>query len=562
MNPRKLIIILGVILGILVVLAGGASLLVKYLVTPEMIRKSILPRMEAAIQRPIEFKDAKIGIFSGITLRGLTVYERNGKEPFLSMKDARLRFQLLSLLSRRIVVDKIVLVSPHIHIVRYTDGTFNFTDLIRKEKLWAAQRQGLSFAVAAITVTDGNMAYEDRKGFFGTPFSYQVRDADIEAKGLRPDQPFPAMLKQCKIRLKEARLMAVGYATVLSGVFTLSDGRLDSRDFSVALGKTRLAILMTTSSLGNKPFSVQLSAKTDVLDLDALRASRSSGAKALSSPAHAGGSKTPPLGIPVEITGTFHAGTVVLRGLTISGLSIRYRLADNILTVEDLSGAILGGTFTDKARVDLAGRGFPFTTRLTLHGVRSDRLVGALAPRAAGSISGTLSAKADLTGFGTTAAAIKRSLSGTGDFHMTNGKVTSCGFVLEIARLLHSQELRVIHFSTFTGTFRIRGEQVFLNAFLDSPAIRMKQTGRIGFDNSLDMNIEAQPASHITVPIKATGSIGSPSCSISGKNIEQRLGEKAEETKERGKEVLKNAETGLKEKKQQLEKTLRGILGN
>jgi hypothetical protein len=90
----------------------------------------------------------------------------------------------------------------------------------------------------------------------------------------------------------------------------------------------------------------------------------------------------------------------------------------------------------------------------------------------------------------------------------------------------------------------------------------MKQKGRIGFDNSLDMNIEAQPASHITVPVKATGTIGSPSCSISGKNLEGQIGKKAEETKELGKKVLENAGTGLKEKKQQLEKTIRGIFGH
>jgi uncharacterized protein involved in outer membrane biogenesis len=562
MIPRKLVIIFGVILGTLVVLAGVASLLVKVLVTPEMIRKIVLPRVEAAIERPIEFKDANIGIFSGITLHGLTVYERKGKVPFLSVKDAHLRYRLLSLLSRRFVVNKIVLVSPDIHVVRYTDGTFNFTDLIRKARSRASERNGLSFAVAAITVTDGSVAYEDRAGFFGTPFSSRVRDVDVRAKGLRPDLPFPAMLKEGRIRLKEARLSAAGYTAAVSGTFNFSDGRLNSRDLSVKLGKNRLAILMTTSALGKKPLKAQLSAKTSFLDLDALRPSRSPGVQALSSPSHAGGAKTPLLGIPVEITGTLHAGTVVLRGLTISRLSIRYRVADNILSVEDLRGGMTGGTFTDTARINLAGRGFPFTTRLNLHGVRADELIAAFDPLAAGSISGTLSAKADLTGLGTSAAAIKRSLSGTGDFHIKNGRVSSCGFVLELARVLHSEELRVIHFSTFNGTFRIRREQVFLNAFLNGPAISMKQSGRIGFDNSLDMNIEAQPASHVTVPIKATGTIGSPSCSISGKNLERRLGEKAEETKEMGREVLKNAETGLKEKKQQLEKTLRGIFGN
>jgi hypothetical protein len=562
MIPRKLVIIFGVILGTLVVLAGVASLLVKVLVTPEMIRKIVLPRMEEAIQRPIELRDAKIGIFSGITLLGLTVYERNGKEPFVSVKDARFRYQLLSLLSRRFVVDKIVLVSPHIHVIRYTDGTFNFTDLINKERSRGSGQKGLSFAVAAITVTNGSMAFEDRGGIFGSPFSYQVRDVDIRAKGLRPDQPFPAVLKEGRIRLKEARLSAAGYAAAVSGTFFLSAGRLQSHDFSVALRKNRLAILMSTSALGAKPLRVQLSAKTEVLDLDSLTASRKAGRSAPSLSSRAGGAGLAPFKLPLEITGTLHAGKVVRRGLTITGLSIRYRLADSILIVEDMRGAIFDGSFTDTARVSLAGRGFPFSTRLNLRGARSDKLVAALAPRAAGAISGTFSTKADLTGSGTTVAEIKRSLSGTGDFRITNGKLTSCGFVLELARALHSEKLRVIQFSTFNGTFRIKDEQIFLDASLNGPAISMKQKGRIGFDNSLDMNIEAQPASHITVPVKATGTIGSPSCSISGKNLEGQIGKKAEETKELGKKVLENAGTGLKEKKQQLEKTLRGIFGH
>ncbi|HKZ17323.1 MAG TPA: AsmA family protein [Geobacteraceae bacterium] len=567
MIPRKFIIVFGVILATLVVLTGGASLLVKLLVTPEMIRKNILPRMEAALQRPIELGDAKIGIFSGITLRGLTVYERDGKKPFFSVKDAYLRYRLFSLLSRRFVVDEIFLISPRLHVVRYTDGTFNFTDIISKERPSSAERKTLSLAVEEITVTDGNLAYEDRTGLFGPPFTYQLRDIDIKAKDLRPDQPLPAMLKEAEIRLKEARLTAAGYAPVLSGAFTLSDGRLTSRDLAVTLGKNRLAILMSTSSLGKKPLRVQLSAKTDFLDLDALRRAKTAGVPVPSSPARAGGAKPAPLKLPVEITGTVHAGAVARRGITITGLSIRYRITDNILTIGDMRGAMLGGTFTDTARIDLAGRGFPFTTRLYLHGIRADKLVAELAPKAAGSISGVLSAKADLAGFGTTAAAVKRNLSGTGDFHIKNGKLASCGIVFELARILRSEELRVVRFTTLTGTFRIKEEQIFLNAILNGPDIKSKQSGRIGFDNSIDMTMDVNPAPHITgnggwavIPVKATGTIGSPNCTIRGKSLGQRIGEKAEDTKELGKDVLKNVETGLKEKKQQVEKTLRGIL--
>ncbi|RQW82472.1 MAG: hypothetical protein EHM79_18250, partial [Geobacter sp.] len=65
MKRRKLTIIFLVFIGILVLLSGGALVLVKILVTPEMLRKNVLPQVEKVIQRRIEMADAKIGLFSG-----------------------------------------------------------------------------------------------------------------------------------------------------------------------------------------------------------------------------------------------------------------------------------------------------------------------------------------------------------------------------------------------------------------------------------------------------------------------------------------------------------------
>jgi hypothetical protein len=63
MTSRKLFII-AIIFGVLVLLAGGMLVLVKVLVTPEMIRKMSC-RGSKAMDRRIDMADAKIGLLSG-----------------------------------------------------------------------------------------------------------------------------------------------------------------------------------------------------------------------------------------------------------------------------------------------------------------------------------------------------------------------------------------------------------------------------------------------------------------------------------------------------------------
>ncbi len=663
MISRKLIIVFGIIVGAFVLLIGGASLLVKLLVTPEMVKKTILPRVEKALQRHIQLGDVKIGIFSGIELHNLTVHEREGNETFVSVNEVHLRYQILPLLSRRVVVDDVILAAPRIHVVRNNDGSFNFSDLLKKEKPKAAEREEktpLSFAVAKISVADGRMVYDDRKGIFGSPFVYEASNVGIAVKDLTPDHPFPvslkaavpgaslgftgtvdrltvgpvvdgqfsvadtdlakltaglpagisaqirklsptgglmakirlagtvrapfAMLKEGDIRLKEVRFAAGGQFPVLTGTIALSNGSLASRDFAIALGKNSYTIQLKTSSLDKKPLHVELSASGKALDLDALLASKKGQTRAASSAATAGGAEPAPFNLPLAVGGGASIGAVTYRGLTVSGLSFRYRLADNVLNIEDLKGGVAGGTFADIARIDLGIRGFSYSTRLSLQGVQADRLVAAFAPKAAGSLSGVLSAKADLSGHGATPAAVKQNLAGSGDFAVRNGRLTGRGFVSELARFLGSEELRIVRFNTFAGTYRVGGRQVLLDAELDGSDIRMKPKGSVGFDNSLNMIIDTRVAPRITgkvargtvgslvtdeqgwgvLPLKATGTVGSPRFSLSGEILGRQIREKAGETigKEMGKRLLKKEGAGQRPEQQLLEKTLRGVFGN
>jgi AsmA protein len=235
-----------------------------------------------------------------------------------------------------------------------------------------------------------------------------------------------------------------------------------------------------------------------------------------------------------------------------------------------------GGTFADTARVDLGRKGFAYATRLSLKGVQADQVVTAFLPIAGGSIYGTLSGSADITGSGATPAAVKRNLAGSGTFAVENGKLTGGGFTQGLARFLGSDELRLIRFAKFAGTYRIVKERVLLDAEVDGADVRMRPQGSIGFDGSLDLAMDTRVAPRIAgkvargdvgrfvtdeqgwrlLPLKVAGTAAAPRFTLSGKLLRQQIGSKLLE------QLQKKGGQEQRPEQQLLEKGIKGLFGN
>ncbi|MCM2263637.1 MAG: AsmA family protein [Desulfuromonadales bacterium] len=104
--------------------------MVKVFVTPERVKAVILPIAEQALHRSITLGEVKVGFFSGIELHDLTVGEPGEKIPFIAADRVVLRFQLLPLLAKRVIVDEVILERPQIRLIRRVDGTLSINDLL------------------------------------------------------------------------------------------------------------------------------------------------------------------------------------------------------------------------------------------------------------------------------------------------------------------------------------------------------------------------------------------------------------------------------------------------
>ena len=191
-----------------------------------------------------------------------------------------------------------------------------------------------------------------------------------------------------------------------------------------------------------------------------------------------------------------------------------------------------------------------------------------------------MSLTSDVKGSGTSPSISKRNLTGGGNFSVTNGKLTGSGFVASLAAFLGSQELRVLRFSKFAGTYAIKNAIVNLDAALDGSDARIAASGKVGLDKSLDMGIEAKFPPGITakvargdigslltdsqgwgsIPLRATGTVGAPKFGIDASKMKGRVREKLQQ-KLQEKLFGKPAEGQRQPEGGLIDKTMKGIFG-
>lgn len=180
--------------GVLFILLIGMVVLVKMLVSPEVVKRTILPKISTRIERQVTIGDVEVSIFRGIRLHNLEIREKDNSGPFLQAGAIRLSYRFLPLLAGRVEVDEVLLESPRVKIVRYPDGSFNFSDLKKKQPVkedTAREKSALRLDVSTAKVSDGQVTYEDRGAAGGRGYSMEVAGVGLTASGISLEGEFP-----------------------------------------------------------------------------------------------------------------------------------------------------------------------------------------------------------------------------------------------------------------------------------------------------------------------------------------------------------------------------------
>ena len=207
-----------ILVAILSILLAALAVLIQTQLTPERVRSTFLPIVEKQLGRSVAMGDIDIGILSGVTISDLSVQETDSTDLFVAVGTARLRYRLWSLLKGQLDISEILLDAPAITIIRYPDGSFNFSTLIEKKSRQdtpagrdpdsdsgSAMDALFDLLIQHINIRNGQILFIDRFINPTAPFRYTFSKLNLSAKALSLSKSFPLdismVLNQSQVNL-------------------------------------------------------------------------------------------------------------------------------------------------------------------------------------------------------------------------------------------------------------------------------------------------------------------------------------------------------------------------
>ncbi len=401
-----------------------------------------------------------------------------------------------------------------------------------------------------------------------------------------PVENLEGLLQDGRIELTEIAADVSGSRPTLSGVLNFQGTSLNSENLHLILGENRADVDLKVQNLMGKPIQVTSQITSDRFALDPLLKSAATPAAPTSPQTEKKqeSGEIGPFDLPLKAEGSIAIGETLYKGLNVNDFRMNYRLVDNVLTIEELTGKLAGGAFTQTARIDLSKPGLVYESKFGLKSIQADPLVSSFFPAAGGTVFGNLSLESSLSGRGLSLDMIKKSLTANGDLRLLEGKITGIGLLRGLAEFLNADELKVLSFSRTGGSFAVRDGKVSVDMEVLGEDIRMKPKGTIGLDGAMNLALNAAVAPELMkkiggagkftqllqgeegwaqLPIKVGGTWNSPQFALDSSAVQEKVKEKARE-KIKGKILEKIVPPGkegeeTKPGQKVLEDTLKGL---
>ena len=168
-----MLVAIAVLLSVFVIL----SFLVKSYLTDERVRTLVSENAERALDREVRLGDIKIGLFRGIVVRDIEVMEKDSEQTFVTAKDFILRYQILPLLRKKLIIDELSINDSELYLHKRADGSFNFSDIPGSDETAdkAGEKKGsglpVSMDIDKVSIRNARIKYTDAEG--------KLKEADI-----------------------------------------------------------------------------------------------------------------------------------------------------------------------------------------------------------------------------------------------------------------------------------------------------------------------------------------------------------------------------------------------
>lgn len=391
-------------------------------------------------------------------------------------------------------------------------NTLRFNDIVAILSGQLGKLDGKPEIAATLEVPD----LEVRKALASLPAGLVAAAADLDPAGTVAltanlagglDAPLK-LLKDGLVKLAGVQVAAGGMRPQLDGQLNLAGDSVQSDNLVVTLGENRANIALKASNLFGKPIVVQSDVTSERFLIDPLLGGAAAPAAASAQKGEAAAPvEIGPFDLPLKAEGSVRVAKGLYRGLEVDDFVMRYRLADNLLHLDEISGQMAGGSFKKTGTVNLAQKGLGYDTRIVLDGIQANPFVQAFLPKFAGVITGALDLTLTARGSGISAEALKRNLSADGDLLLSQGQLGGAGLVAGFADFLKLPELRQINFNDGRGAIHVKDGKVALTSSFEGKDVRLAPKGTIGLDGSLDLSLDARLAPALAQKLDRKGSI-------------------------------------------------------
>lgn len=546
-----------ILVGVLVVLVllGGLTLSLPFLVDLNKYQDQYKPIIEEALNRNIQLQDIRLTVWPRIGARvsGFSVLDDPAfsSGSFASLSSLDVGVKLMPLLSQSVEVEEITLHNPVITVIKNKNGVLNASTIGRKgvpvpEKPSRAPIPSPEgplkilalLAVDRVSVDGGKLTYRDLSA--ANPVEYVVQDLEVLLREVRlgqtPHLHVASVVQPFKVPI------------ILDGTFgPLKESMdIDAINFQLAVGKTDFMI--TGSAAGNDA-TINISAP--VINTANLP-------------------MTLPLKQPVELKDFKIVADVKGQEAKLTALS--FQLFDGQVKGQ---GKMIAGSEVP-----------PFKGAVTIQGLQLGPALAAVA-EAPISVSGTAGADLSLQGRGFSMPDLTKALEGSGHVTVKEGKIEGVNILQEVVSALSVAgislgEAKATAFSTIETDLAIKQGVVNVQRLLmDSHDFQATGGGTIGFDQKLNLIVNlnlsqevsqklaaASPVvkmalhdGRLSLPLAITGTAQAPSYGVDVKGLTGKVHEQVKKKVEEAVGGLLNGTTKPADLKKEGQELLKGLFG-
>jgi len=383
-----------------------------------------------------------------------------------------------------------------------------------------------------------------------------------------------------ELRLTDVQFSTGGLRPSLTGLVTLDGDQASGEKLKLVLGDNVAEVSFKAGNLFGRPLTLSSTINSEQFLLDPLFSFDAGEDPDLdenssAAPDHTEKAEIGPFELPIEADGEMRIARTGYRGLAIEQFFLRYRLLDNLLTVETLTGKVATGSFQKTASIDLGKKGLAYQGQLDLRAIPADSLMKAFAPKASGTVFGDLSLRADFSGKGTLSETLRRNLTSRGEFSIAEGRLTASPLVKGVADFVRHEALNEVSFDRVLGEYQLKNGEILLNGDLSGRDVTMKPSGTVDLDGQLDLKLGTRLSPQLIarldengevarlftdssgwgeLPLLVTGSLGKPRFTFDPAVIKSKAKDQL-----RRKLEEKVAAESTEPAKQLLEETLKGL---